>query len=432
MQPTGGHGSVSAESPEELAKKLAEISAKLPKFHKEAKDRVDVAISKLIAFSPVFGTVFMFLNKKQERAIPTMGVGVTDRVNLALYYNPEFVMSLTHKELRAVLTHEAMHVLLHHISRREHYDYQPMAFNIAADMAINCHLSNLPDKAFYPKTFNLEDFQASEWYYENLKEQAEKNGHTGRDGIPMFTNGKGDMVGDHSHWGECEDEIIKEKIRNIASEAIKEQNKKGWSEFGEGLAKAIIDANKPQINWKREFRWFINKLVLAGRRSSRTRLNRREHNTRNRRKARNPDDPLASVYLQPGSKKNYTSKLLVAIDTSGSMSDKEIEICLTEVNGMVDHVECHVTFFDTAIQGEPVHISKRVRNMEIRGRGGTNFAPVLRYVDEHQYDGVIIMTDGFAPFPEKPKARILWAVTMQGQGVTFPYGKRVLLDIKPR
>ena len=427
---------VTASSADELAKKLEDITASMPKFHTEASDRINNAISKLVAFSPVFGTVYMFLNKRQERGIPTMGVGVTDRVNLALYYNPEFVMSVTHKELRAVLEHEALHVLLHHIARREHYNYQPIGYNVAADLAINCHLSNLPKQALFPKNFSLPDFEASEWYYEKLREQAEKEGGKGDGGpgggIPFYVEGKGEMVGDHSHWGECEDEIVKEKIRNIADTAIKEQGKKGWSDIGEGLAKAIIEANKPQINWKREMRWFINKLVLAGRKSTRNRLNRREHSVRSRRKISNTNDPLGNVYIQPGSKRNYTSKLLVAIDTSGSMSDKEIEICLTEVNGMVEHVECHVTFFDTAIQGKPIHISKRVKNMEVKGRGGTNFEPILRYVDEHQYDGVIIMTDGFAPFPEKPKARVMWAVTMQGQGVKFPYGKRVLLDIKDR
>jgi predicted metal-dependent peptidase len=324
-----------------------------------------------------------------------------------------------------------MHVLLHHITRREHFDYQPIGYNVAADMAINCHLSNLPDKAYYPKTFNLEDYQASEWYYNQLKEMAGKSkGCEG--GIPFFVDGKGEMVGDHGHWGECEGDVVKEKIRNIADRAIKEQNKKGWSDVSGSIAKAIIEANKPQINWKREFRWFINKLVLCGRKPTRTKINRREQSIRRKRLERNANDPLGNVYLQPGTKRNYTSKLLVGIDTSGSMSEREIEACLTEVNGMVDHVECHVIFFDTQLHGKPVHISKRVKSMEVLGRGGTSFQPIITYVDEHQYDGVIIMTDGYAPFPEKPKARVLWAVTSQGESVQFPYGKRVLVEIKPR
>ncbi len=48
-------------------------------------------IAKLITFQPLYGTVFMSLNKIESRKIPTLAVGVTRRVDLALYYNPDFV-----------------------------------------------------------------------------------------------------------------------------------------------------------------------------------------------------------------------------------------------------------------------------------------------------------------------------------------------------
>ena len=55
---------------------------------------------------------------------------------------------------------------------------------------------------------------------------------------------------------------------------------------------------------------------------------------------------------------------------------------------------------------------KRRRAVTITGRGGTSFDPVLRYIEEHDdYDGLIIVTDGFAPRPTPPKtrrARVLW------------------------
>ena len=71
-----------------------------------------------------------------------------------------------------------------------------------------------------------------------------------------------------------------------------------------------------------------------------------------------------------------------------------------------------------------------MKNMKILGRGGTDFHPIIKYVDEHRYDGLIIMTDGFAPFPPKPKARVLWAISPQGASVQPPYGKRVTVEIK--
>ena len=56
------------------------------------------------------------------------------------------------------------------------------------------------------------------------------------------------------------------------------------------------------------------------------------------------------------------------------------------------------------------------------------FEPVIKMADELSYDGLIVFTDGYAPFPQKPKARMLWAVCSQDAGVDFPYGKKVVID----
>ena len=99
---------------------------------------------------------------------------------------------------------------------------------------------------------------------------------------------------------------------------------------------------------------------------------------------------------------------------------------------MVDHVECHVTMFDTRILCDHFEIKSKNRDLKIVGRGCTDFHPVCKYVDEHKYDGLIIMTDGYAPFPPKPKARVMWCISPQGDGVEPPYGKRVRVEIKDK
>ena len=66
------------------------------------------------------------------------------------------------------------------------------------------------------------------------------------------------------------------------------------------------------------------------------------------------------------------------------------------------------------------------------GRGGTNFTPLLKYSDEHQYDGVVVFTDGCAPFDYRPKGRTLWALSPAGAGVNPPFGKRVVVEIKDK
>jgi len=374
------------------------------------KNKLESAISKLVTFQPLYGEVFLHLNKKERKDIPTLAVGVIRRVDLALYYNPDFIESLSTTELRSVLKHEALHVLLHHLTRAKHFAYNPRGYNIAADCAINCHIEGLPQGALYPNQFGLEDNQSSEWYYEKLKKECE-----GQDkDFDQLIDGKGDTVDDHSMWDDFDDDIVEEKVRNIAEKAIKEQEKKGWGSISGNLASQIIAANKPVVNWKKEVRWFINKLVLMGRKSTRMRPNRRYG------------------FTSPGSKRNYTSRLLVAFDTSGSVSDTQLEYFATELNGMIDHVEVDFIQFDTKLYGDPKPFSKKAAKVDIVGRGGTCFEPVIHLADERKYDGLVVFTDGYAPFPSKPKTRMLWAVCDQDAGVQFPYGKKVVIESKNR
>ena len=229
-----------------------------------------------------------------------------------------------------------------------------------------------------------------------------------------FCDGIGETLDDHSMWGDFDDDIVEEKVRNIAEKAIKAQEQKGWGNISGNLAGQIIAANKPKVNWKKEVRWFINKVVMMGRKSTRMRPNRRYG------------------MVSPGSKRNYTSRLLVAFDTSGSVSDKQLEYFATELNGMIDHVETDFIQFDTVIHGKPEPYSKKASKIKIKGRGGTCFQPVITLADEKKYDGLVIFTDGYAPFPSKPKTRVLWAVCEQDSGVEFPYGKKVVIESKNR
>jgi predicted metal-dependent peptidase len=374
----------------------------------QAKNRLESAISKLICFQPLYGTVFLHLNKKETTKFPTLAVGVIRRVDLALYYNPDFIMSLNPIELRSVLKHEALHILLHHLTRAKHFAYNPRGYNIAADCAINCHIEGLPDGALYPKSFDLDDDKSAEFYYEKLKRECENEGKD----FDEYISGKGDTVDDHSLWEDFDDDIIEEKVRNISEKAIKEQEKKGWGNINGNIAAQIIAANKPSVNWKKEVRWFINKLVLMGRKSTRMRPNRRYG--------------IAS----PGSKRNYTSRLLVGFDVSGSVTDEQLEYFATELNGMIDHVKADFIQFDTSLKGDPKPYDKKGKKFDILGRGGTCFEPIINLADEGGYDGLVVFTDGYAPFPSRPKARVLWAVCERDSSVNFPYGKKVVIENK--
>ena len=377
----------------------------------KSKARVEQQISKLICFQPLFGTVFLFLNKRIENSIPTMAVGVIRKVDIALFFNSSFVDKMTDSELRAVLKHEALHILLHHISRTQKNEYNPGLFNVAADMVINQNIEGLPEGGIYPETYGLKRGESSDVYYKLLKKKADESG----DGILVDENGneQGDGIDDHSMWDDFDKEIIEQKARAITRRAMDEQAKQGWSNISGNLIDQIRSANKPKCNWKRELKYFINKLILMGRKSTRKRDNRRTCEIH--------------PYLNPGTRRDYKSKLLLAIDTSGSVSDKELQAFLSEMNGMVENVLCEYICFDTQLYGNPIPFNKRSKSLDIKGRGGTDFHPVIEYVNEHKYDGLIVFTDGYAPFPPKPKARVMWVVLGEDNSVNFPYGKRLAI-----
>ena len=153
----------------------------------KSKARVEQQISKLICFQPLFGTVFLFLNKRIENSIPTMAVGVIRKVDIALFFNSSFVDKMTDSELRAVLKHEALHILLHHISRTQKNEYNPGLFNVAADMVINQNIEGLPEGGIYPETYGFERGESSDLYYKLLKKKVDESD----DGILRDGNGNG-------------------------------------------------------------------------------------------------------------------------------------------------------------------------------------------------------------------------------------------------
>lgn len=382
---------------------------------KEIRDLLESTISRMVCFSPLYGTIFMYVHKVETYSMPTMAVGSKDGVDISLFYNPDFIRRITSGKaensdpLTAVLKHEALHLLLHHIERQKHYNYSGRGYNIAADLAINSHISGLPEGCIYAKQFELPDHQSSEWYYEALKKKAEEDGMSLEEMIIKFGY---DTIDDHSMWGSCESDIIKEKIRALAKKAIEAQESRGWGSESGNLVQQIIAANKPVVNWKTELRYFIEQFIRIGRVSTRMRPNRR------------------FGYINPGSKRDYRARLLVAIDTSGSVPDEELQEFLTEVNGMINHIQVDLIQFDTEIHGEVQEFTTKIKRFTFQGRGGTNFRPPIEFADQGKYNGLIMLTDGYCDYPPKPKCRVMWALTKAGEGNKPPYGKKVVIKAK--
>ena len=125
--------------------------------------------------------------------------------------------------------------------------------------------------------------------------------------------------------------------------------------------------------------------------------------------------------------------VLFMIDTSGSMSDAQITSAYSEIKGAIDQFDGKLQgllgFFDyDVVKPKPFEDEETFRVIKPKGGGGTSFANVFKYVQDYMKSDlptcIIILTDGYAPFPDEKESLgvpTLWLIN--NEHVTPPWGK---------
>jgi predicted metal-dependent peptidase len=130
-----------------------------------------------------------------------------------------------------------------------------------------------------------------------------------------------------------------------------------------------------------------------------------------------------------------SARVLVAIDTSGSVAGADVQAFLGELRGILQAyplLRCELYYADAAIYG-PYALTARDPIPPPAGGGGTDFRPFLAAADQHQFAAsttvAIYLTDGYGSFPERaPRVPVLWVVTPGGRDLgQFPFGETVRL-----
>ncbi|HBQ58209.1 MAG TPA: hypothetical protein DD671_00880, partial [Balneolaceae bacterium] len=127
--------------------------------------------ARLLQAEPFFAALSRRIDKKASTAVPTAGVKVAENGHFEMVYNPEFFEKLTDLERRDVLKHEFYHITFLHVTDRMPEGVKPKLWNIAADLAINSHLTNLPEGGLIPGEGPFKDLprgMSAEWYLDNL------------------------------------------------------------------------------------------------------------------------------------------------------------------------------------------------------------------------------------------------------------------------
>tara|TARA_R110002126_G_scaffold71222_2_gene178766 strand:+ start:178 stop:606 length:429 start_codon:yes stop_codon:yes gene_type:complete len=130
-------------------------------------------------------------------------------------------------------------------------------------------------------------------------------------------------------------------------------------------------------------------------------------------------------------------KLVVAIDTSGSIGDHELSVFLSEVVGICNEVSpssVELLYWDSEVAGhETYHIGDYdglTQATKPAGGGGTTVGSVREYVKDKQIEpeAIVILTDGYVEpdWGGSWQHPTLWAIT--SKGVTSPHGKSIYID----
>jgi predicted metal-dependent peptidase len=389
-----------------------------------ARDRITDVVEKWFLVEPLLFAVWTTHELAVNPRLRTIRVH-QGRVE----YNPSFIDALDRHELEEVLALEAMRILLKHpyARRPENAELAYAASNLTLQEYLETSLP-LPRAR---DVFGRPEFdkQYYEFYYHKLLEPlacgalpsgALAGGAGLSSGVGFRTAGKqtaagaegqgagaGDaeprsFVGAYADPGVCgrentegwePDELRTDQINDRIRTA---QETGSWGSIPGRWKERILASLRPKLNYRAVLRQFRASVLSVRRRLTRMKPNRR----------------YGFQYL--GSRYDFTTRLLFAVDVSGSMSSQDLALGFSVINRFFKYgIEgIDVIQFDTAVKGEPVSLKRARRTVEVAGRGGTSFAPVMRFLDEHrEYDGAIIFTDGYAPVPPRPRnlrTRVLW------------------------
>jgi predicted metal-dependent peptidase len=369
-------------------------------------------ISKeLMLKEPYYGFFLIMLNKVWRKDLPTAGVS-KQNINYQLAINEEFWSSLSDDHKTGLLKHELLHIAFGHLVSFGSFSNKKLA-NVAMDMEINQYIeaSWLPEGGI-----NIDDYTdiqldrkaGCRYYYDQLlrlQDEKDKNGTSGDQEMDkLLDNIASGDVPDHSTWEEFDDmseaekKLIEKQVQKILKDAKEQTVKKRGSVPGEIEGLLILDeVTKAKFDWKGYLRRFTGTSTKIF-----TKKIRRKENYR--------------YEDNPGLKIKMKQHMLLAIDTSGSVSDTE----LTEFMNEIYHihkagVDITIVQCDTSIRS--IEAYKGKNDLKVHGRGGTEFDPVLDYYNANlkKYTSLVYFTDGECSTSVKPRNRVLWVLSERSE-----------------
>lgn len=389
----------------------------------EYNRRITKARTRIITTQPFFGTLIMKLKCKYNFRFPTMGTNGVD-----IYINPEFAMNMPLTELAGVFCHEVMHVALKHPQRFQDSMDKDTA-NQAMDYAINGILEDsgitLPESRLYDTAYRNDDGRWKSWeeiyrliFVDSPPDDGEGEGEGEGKGEGIGQGDGQDPCGDTGGCGGVmpapvdQDGIAETAIDDVdvhQAETAARMAGKG----SDALARAIGKELRPKVDWVSIMREFM---IRARDDYSWKRPNRRFSD---------------SDIIFPSVDGEEMGEVWQATDLSGSITDEEKDQFFGEGKFIAQELrpkKFHAVYFADGVTGHDTFEQGEEVVFNPRGCGGTDVRPVFDLVDETSNDieCMVIMTDGYTPFPEQaPDYPVLWVCTTD---VVAPFGLTININ----
>ena len=410
-----------------------------------AIDSISKTSIKLLLTEPFYGHFMMGLPKEISEQTKTAAVAVMNKQSLKLIVNQNFWSKLNDDHRYGLIKHEMLHIMLKHLFILKNFTNKSL-FNIAADIVVNQYVERkqLPDGGILLENFaylkpmydiDLERDKEVGYYYRKLDDifkqqpkmsfeaacqKADPKKSKGEPQVQLtqnFIEGS-TALEQHKFWEELEkmsegERKLAEYQANRIIKQTADRVKHKYKNFGNlpagliSMLEEILASMKPQFNWRRLLRLFA-----ASSNSSYIKNTIRRASKR-----------YGTV---PGIKIKRRNRLLLAVDTSGSVKDKELIEFFSEIyfiwrqGADIQVVEC-----DTHIHNTFKY--RGITPVKVHGRGGTSFEEPIRYGnEEYRPDALIYFTDGYANPPTRlARFPILWVITPQGIKEDNPVWKKL-------
>lgn len=353
-------------------------------------------------------------------------------------YNRDFIATLSDRELNFVVLHEALHKVFQHMTLwRKLWKENPMLANMSADYVVNYTIHeadqrndvvSIPSSALFDKKYAG---MTTKQVFDILKKDMEDAdfGDGGSEGKGDSNsddegNGNSKKQGHDSHDWEGAESMTDDEVKDTAKQ-IDQALRQGEIIRGKmagNKSRTIDGLLEPKVNWREQLREFVNATCKNKDKTSWKRPHKRF---------------LGQDIYMPSLIGETVGKIVVGIDTSGSIGNKELNEFLSEVVGICDDVSpesIELIYWDYDVAGHETYnigdYAGLASTTKPAGGGGTRVGCLNQYLKDKMIkpEATIILTDGYVEddWGGAWDSPTLWAIT--SKHLTSPHGKSIHLE----